>query len=99
PMSPQPLNLGFIGLGIMGTPMAGHLLKAGHRLFVHTLHRSPPSIAESAAVKCDSARAVAERADVVFTMVPDTSDVEKALFGPGGVAAGLVKGKHARDID
>jgi 2-hydroxy-3-oxopropionate reductase len=97
-MSPQPLNLGFIGLGIMGTPMAGHLLKAGHRLFVHTLHRYPPSIAESSAVKCDSARAVAERADVVFTMVPDTPDVEKALFGPEGVAAGLSKGKTVVDM-
>jgi 2-hydroxy-3-oxopropionate reductase len=97
-MSPQPLNLGFIGLGIMGTPMAGHLLKAGHKLFVHTLGRYPASIAESAAVKCDSSRAVAERADVVFTMVPDTPDVEKALFGPEGVAAGLSKGKTVVDM-
>jgi len=97
-MSPQPLNLGFIGLGIMGTPMAGHLLEAGHRLFVHTLGRYPASIAESAAVKCDSARAVAERADIVFTMVPDTPDVEKVLFGQDGVAAGLAKGKTVVDM-
>src|SRR5678815_347167 len=97
-MTPQPLNLGFIGLGIMGTPMAGHLLAAGHKLFVHTLHRYPPSIAESAAVKCDSARALAERADIVFIMVPDTPDVETVLFGQDGVAAGLSKGKTVVDM-
>ena len=97
-MSPQPLNVGFIGLGIMGTPMAGHLLEAGHRLFVHARHRYPPSIAASGAVKCDSARAVAERADIVFTMVPDTPDVEKVLLGQDGVAAGLSKGKTVVDM-
>jgi len=97
-MSPQPLNLGFLGLGIMRTPMAGHLIKAGHRMFVYTLGKIPPPIAQSPAVKCDSARAVAERADIVFTMVPDTPDVEKALFGDQGVAAGLSRGKTVVDM-
>jgi 2-hydroxy-3-oxopropionate reductase len=96
-MSSQPLNLGFIGLGIMGTPMAGHLLKAGHRVSVYTLGKIPPPIAESRALKCDSARAVAEHADIVFIMVPDTPDVEKVLFGDG-VAAGLSKGKIVVDM-
>jgi 2-hydroxy-3-oxopropionate reductase len=92
------LKLGFIGLGIMGTPMAGHLLAAGHQLFVHTLGKMPPSISESRATQCTSARGVAERADIIFVMVPDTPDVEKALFSEQGVAAGLSKGKVVVDM-
>jgi 2-hydroxy-3-oxopropionate reductase len=95
---PAPLRLGFIGLGIMGAPMAGHLLAAGHTLFVHTRGRVPPAIAESRATICTTARGVAERADIVFTMVPDTPDVEAVLFGPEGVAAGLAPGKVVVDM-
>jgi 2-hydroxy-3-oxopropionate reductase len=94
----QPLKLGFIGLGIMGTPMAGHLIAAGHPLFVHTLAKMPESIAGTSATQCPSARAVAERADVVFLMVPDTPDVEAALFSETGVASGLSKGKVVVDM-
>lgn len=90
--------VGFIGLGIMGAPMAGHLVAAGHRVHVHTRGRIPPAIAESTATKCTSARAVAERADVVFLMVPDTPDVESVLFGEQGVAAGLTPGKTVVDM-
>jgi 2-hydroxy-3-oxopropionate reductase len=90
--------LGFIGLGIMGAPMAGHLIAAGHRVLVHTRGRIPPAIAESDATKCTSARAVAERADVIFLMVPDTPDVESVLFGEAGVAAGLAPGKTVVDM-
>src|SRR5450756_2094819 len=93
-MTTQPLNIGFVGLGVMGTPMAGHLIKAGHRLFVYTLGKIPEAIAASPAEKCASARAVAERADIIFTMVPDTPDVEAALFGD----AGLRKGKIVVDM-
>ena len=89
----ERLNIGFIGLGIMGTPMAGHLLAAGHQLFVHTLGKMPASIAESRATQCTSARGVAERADIIFVMVPDTPDVERALFSENGVAAGLSKAR------
>jgi 2-hydroxy-3-oxopropionate reductase len=92
------LKLGFIGLGIMGTPMAGHLLAAGHQLFVHTLAKMPASIAESRATQCTSGRGVAERADIIFIMVPDTPDVERALFAESGVAAGLSKGKVVVDM-
>ena len=85
----NPLNIGFIGLGIMGTPMAGHLIAAGHTVFVHTRSKVAPAIAESRATQCMTARGVAERADIIFTMLPDTPDVERVLFGPEGVAAGL----------
>ena len=85
----QPLKIGFIGLGIMGAPMAGHLLKAGHQLFVYTRSKVPADIADSSATQCLSPKGVAERADIIITMVPDTPDVEKVLFGPEGVAKGL----------
>ena len=90
-MTSSPVKIGFIGLGIMGTPMAEHLLQAGHQLFVYSHGKLPKSIAESSATQCLNARGVAERADVVFTMVPDTPDVEAVLFGADGLAEGLAK--------
>ena len=83
------MKLGFIGLGIMGTPMAGHLRAAGHDLFVTTRSKLPQALLDAGAVACASAKEVAEAADVIFTMVPDTPDVEAVLFGANGVAAGL----------
>jgi 2-hydroxy-3-oxopropionate reductase len=96
-MTTQAQKIGFIGLGIMGAPMAGHLAKAGHTLFVHTHGKVPPSLAETATV-CASGREVAERADVIFTMVPDTPDVEAVLFAEKGVASGLKAGKTVVDM-
>lgn len=92
------LNIGFIGLGIMGAPMAGHLLKAGHTLFVHTRSQIPAEIAASAATPCLNAQEVAQRADIIITMLPDTPDVERVLFGANGVAAGLGAGKVVVDM-
>ena len=83
------MNIGFIGLGIMGAPMALHLLNAGHSLFVQTRSRVPEAVAATAARVCASAAEVARRADVIFMMLPDTPDVEAVLFGENGVAAGL----------
>jgi 2-hydroxy-3-oxopropionate reductase len=97
-MSNTTQRIGFIGLGIMGAPMAGHLLKAGHQLFVHTRGKVPPELGEAGAVVCAHGKQVAERADVIFTMVPDTPDVHKALFGDNGVAAGLAAGKLVVDM-
>lgn len=97
-MTTQALNIGFIGLGIMGTPMAEHLKKAGHQLFVFTRGKMPESIANSNATQCDSSRAVAQQADIIFTMVPDTPDVEAVLFSEAGVAAGLTAGKIVVDM-
>ena len=96
-MTSTPLKIGFVGLGIMGAPMAGHLIKAGHQLFVYTRGKVPEAVAASNATQCTSARGVAERADIVITMVPDTPDVEAALFGETGIAAGLTKGKTVVD--
>ena len=97
-MTTSPLKIGFIGLGIMGAPMALHLIKAGHQLYVYTRSKLHPEIAASNATQCTTPRGVAERADIVFTMVPDTPDVEKVLFGESGVAAGLSKGKTVVDM-
>ena len=91
------LKLGFIGLGIMGAPMAQHLLAGGHPLFIYTRGKVPAALAESSATKCVSAQAVAERADVIFTMVPDTPDVEAVLFAERGIAAGLKSAPSASD--
>ena len=83
------MNIGFIGLGIMGAPMALHLVDAGHQLFVHTRGTVPESVAASSAVACANAAEVTRQAEVVFIMVPDTPDVEAVLFSEQGVAAGL----------
>ena len=96
-MSKQ-LNLGFIGLGIMGAPMAGHLVNAGHCVFIHTRSKVPELLATSTAQQCASPKEVAQNADIIFTMVPDTPDVEKVMFGENGVAAGLSKGKIVVDM-
>jgi 2-hydroxy-3-oxopropionate reductase len=97
-MTTPRLKIGFIGLGIMGTPMAGHLLEAGHQLFVHTHGKVPAPLAESSATICTTARGVAQRADIVFIMVPDTPDVQAVLFGETGVASGLSAGKTVVDM-
>ena len=92
------LNLGFIGLGIMGAPMASHLVNAGHSVFINTRSKVPDLLATSKAKQCSSPKEVAQNADIIFTMVPDTPDVEKVLFGENGVAAGLSKGKIVVDM-
>jgi len=89
-------RIGFIGLGIMGAPMAGHLADAGHTLFVNTRSEVPAALAGKAEV-CATGADVARQADVVFLMVPDTPDVEKVLFGENGVASGLSAGKTVVD--
>ncbi len=90
--------IGFIGLGIMGGPMAGNLLKAGYPLNVHTRSRVPGVIAESDAVRCADASEVARRSEIVVLMLPDTPDVEAVLFGASGVASGLSAGKVVIDM-
>lgn len=97
-MSTQSLKLGFIGLGIMGTPMAGHLLKAGHNLFVHSRSAVPECLIEAGATACATSQDVAARADIVFIMVPDTSHVADVLFSASGVGAGLSVGKTVVDM-
>lgn len=90
------MKIGFIGLGIMGTPMALHLVNAGHQLLVNTVGQLPDSISASTAMPCANAAEVTRGADVVFIMVPDTPDVEAVLFGEMGVASGLQAGAGDR---
>ena len=92
------MKIGFIGLGIMGAPMAGHLLAAGHQLAVNTIGPVPEAIVSAGATVCPSGRDVARAADVVIVMVPDTPDVEAVLFGTAGVAEGLAPGKIVVDM-
>lgn len=91
-------NIGFIGLGIMGTPMAGNLIKGGHTVFTHTRGDTPAMLIEAGAQPCASGAEVARKADIIITMVPDTPHVEDVLFNPEGVAAGLSKGKIVVDM-
>ena len=86
------MNIGFIGLGIMGKPMAGHLIKGGHALFLHSRSGVPEELLEQGGKACFSPGEVAQNADVIITMLPDTPDVERVLFGENGVAQGLGSG-------
>jgi len=91
------MNVGFIGLGIMGRPMATNLIAAGHTLYLASRSGVPAEFSGKATA-CEHADAVARAADVIITMVPDTPHVEEALFGPHGVAAGLSSGKLVIDM-
>ncbi|MCP4328887.1 MAG: 2-hydroxy-3-oxopropionate reductase [Alphaproteobacteria bacterium] len=91
-------KVGFIGLGIMGAPMAEHLLAAGNELFVHSRSAPPQGLIDAGAVACANGKAVAEQADIIITMVPDTPHVADVLFGDGGVAEGLSPGKTVVDM-
>jgi 2-hydroxy-3-oxopropionate reductase len=86
-------KIGFIGVGIMGKPMALNLLKAGYAVTVHDLNRQPvDELVKQGADSADSARAVAEKSDVVITMLPDSPEVEAVVFRPDGVLEGIRKG-------
>jgi 2-hydroxy-3-oxopropionate reductase len=91
-------RVGFIGLGIMGTPMAGRIIDGGHQLYAHSRSGVPGELTEKGAVACDSAKEVAASADVVILMVPDTPHVQSVLFGEKGAAEGLSAGKTVVDM-
>ena len=91
-------TLGFIGLGIMGAPMAGHLIAAGHTVYLNTRSAVPAQLLEAGGHACTSAQEVAQKADIIFLMLPDTPDVEAVLFGTNGVASGLSAGKTVVDM-
>jgi 2-hydroxy-3-oxopropionate reductase len=92
------MNIGFIGLGLMGRPMAHNLIKAGHALVLNRVKAESQFLVEAGGKALDSARAVTEAADVIILMLPDTPDVEAVLFGENGVAAGLSAGKLVIDM-
>lgn len=92
-------NLGFIGLGIMGKPMAGHLLAAGHTVHVYdVVAESIKEVAGKGGVACSNSKEVAQKSNIIFTMVPDTPDVEAVLFGKDGVAEGVKSGSIVVDM-
>ncbi|ODT65346.1 MAG: 2-hydroxy-3-oxopropionate reductase [Nitrosomonadales bacterium SCN 54-20] len=82
-------KIGFIGLGIMGKPMANHLIRGGHTLFLHSRSGVPAELLTQGGQACSSPAEVAQNADIIITMLPDTGDVEQVLFGDDGVADGL----------
>ncbi len=93
------MKVGFIGLGIMGKPMARNLFKAGHTLAVYDVN--PPAVAEmanSGAAPCESAKDVAARSEVTITMVPDGPQVEAAVMGPKGALEGATTGSIIVDM-
>jgi 2-hydroxy-3-oxopropionate reductase len=92
------MRVGFIGLGVMGRPMAANLLTAGHTLYVHSRKGAPADLTDRGAIACANGEAVARQADVIITMVPDTPDVQSVLFGANGVTAGLSPGKLVIDM-
>ena len=92
------MKIGFVGLGIMGRPMAINLAKGGHQLFVYGKRRLPQDVREAGATVCGTLSEIAEAAETVILMVPDTPDVKSVLFDPQGVAAGLSPGKTVVDM-
>jgi 2-hydroxy-3-oxopropionate reductase len=92
------MKVGFIGLGIMGGPMAGHLIDGGHEAFLMSRSGVPQELLDKGGNACETPRAIAEAAEVIITMVPDTPDVERVLFGENGVAEGLSAGKLVIDM-
>ena len=92
------MKIGFIGLGVMGRPMAGHLIAAGHELLLHRVKPASQGLVDRGGKALASPREVAAAAEVVILMLPDTPDVELVLFGSDGVAAGLGSGKLVIDM-
>jgi 2-hydroxy-3-oxopropionate reductase len=91
-------KIGFVGLGIMGRPMAGHLIGGGHELFLHSRRGVPDELLKLGGRACSSAGEVARNAELVITMLPDTPDVKRVLFGEDGIADGLSPGKLVMDM-
>jgi len=91
-------DIGFIGLGVMGKPMAAHLQRGGHRLFFYARHDAPAEILAAGGIACASAREVAARSETIILMLPNTPDVQSVALGPEGVAAALGSGKLLIDM-
>lgn len=92
------MKIGFIGLGIMGVPMAEQLLKGGHQLYVNSRRAAPAALINAGAIGCNNAKQVVESAEIIFLMVPDTPDVERVLFGENGCADATLTNKIIVDM-
>jgi 2-hydroxy-3-oxopropionate reductase len=91
-------KIGFVGLGIMGTPMAGHLVKAGHEVYLYSHSSVPQPLIDTGGKPCANGKEVAQKADLIILMVPDTPNVRSALFDANGIAEGLAPGKIVVDM-
>ncbi len=92
-------RIGFIGLGIMGKPMAHNLMKAGHKLVVYNRSQAPvKELAADGATGADSPKAVASQSEVVITMLPDSPQVQEVMTGKEGVLAGAKAGTLVIDM-
>lgn len=92
------MKIGFVGIGIMGAPMATHLLEAGHQVYVFDINPIPQELIDKGAKSVSSGKVAAASGEVIIIMVPDTPDVEAVLFGENGVAEGLNSGKTVVDM-
>ncbi len=92
------MNIGFIGLGVMGRPMAEHLIKAGHRVALSSRSGVPSGMIDGDVVRCASAAEAAADAEIIITMVPDTRDVEAVLFGEAGISETAKPGSVVVDM-
>lgn len=92
------MKIGFVGLGIMGHPMAQNLMKGGHTVYLYSIPSIPQDLISDKGIACQSSKEVAKNSEIIITMVPDTPHVEAALFGKDGVAEGLSKGKIVVDM-
>ena len=93
------MKIGFIGLGIMGKPMAKNLLKAGYPLVVYDVNPVPvKELAAEGAEAASSAKEVAQKAEVVITMLPNSPHVKAAVAGPNGVLEGAKPGMIIMDM-
>lgn len=91
-------NIGFIGLGIMGRPMAENIISGGHSVFLYSRSGVPDELIKQGGKPCTSSKHVAQNADIIITMLPDTLDVEEVLFGKNGVVQGLSRNKIVMDM-
>ena len=91
-------KIGFVGLGIMGSPMAAHLIKGGHEVFMYSISSVPADLVSAGGKACANGKEVAQQAEIIIIMVPDTPHVQSALFDANGIAEGLAKGKTVVDM-
>ena len=87
------MKIGFVGLGIMGRPMAHNLMKGGHTLYLYNIPSIPPDLIGDKGIACKNSKEVAQNSEIIITMVPDTPHVDAALFGKDGVAEGLSRAR------
>lgn len=92
------MKIGFIGLGIMGSPMAGQLIKGGHDVYLYSRSKVPEELVSNGGIPCQNGPEVAANSEVIILMLPDTPDVENVLFGDEGISETLLEGQTIIDM-